>query len=528
MMGMRKAAESRGRTGVQVSDSTSLPAPINGINARDSIAAMDLRDALVCENMFPTPTSVDLRRGYTSFATFTGQCESILVYTGLTATSIFPCVVNGSTRSIYDGTSGGALSTAVVGGAGSTIQAVTSTRYDYANYGTVGGQFLTVVNGVDTPLQYDGTNWIASLMTGGTTSTYFTVGVYAERLWFGVKDTFSVRYLPVNSITGATTLLNLGSLFKLGGSLNSIITITDASNTLTDYIGFLSTEGELIAFAGTDPSSPTTWAKAAHFRIGRPVIKGNRAWCKYGADALVMCADGVITLRRAIAADSRDVSVSISDRIRPLLNSDLAVHGARYGWAILLHPTGSKLFVNVPTYENSTARQWVMNSQHGAWCKYTGWNAFCFELARDQLYFGGNGVMAKADQVGANADAGAAIIVDIKQAYNYLRNRGRTKLMKAMRPILSLNGSVSLAMGCDVDYADTPPMDYITLDGTAGDPWGGIWDAVWGGAVTVYAEWNTILGEGHAIALRMRIIADDVELTWSATDVLYETGSMLG
>lgn len=529
---MIRQAQVRGNPGGQRSGSSSLPAPIRGINARDSIAAMKPEDAVSMDNMFPTPTSVDLRRGYTNFGTFTGQCESIIVYTGLASTKVFPCVVNGATRSIYDGTSGGALSSAVVGGAGATIEALTSTRFDYQNFGTIGGQFLSAVNGADTPLQYDGTNWIASLIAPpaatGTTAELFTNAVYAERLWFGRKNTFDVCYLPVNSITGTLVRLNLASLFKLGGSLNSIVTLTDNSNTLTDYIGFLSTEGELVAFTGTDPSSATTWARVAHMRIGRPVIKGNRSWCKYGADALVLCADGIIPLRSAIAADKRDLALAISDRIRPLLNSDLIVNGTRNGWALCLHPTGSKLIVNVPTLENATARQWVMNTQHGAWAKFTGWNAFCFESARDQLYFGGNGVLAKADQSSAQKDNTTAISVDVKQAFSYFSTRGRTKHMKAMRPILALNGPVNIAFSVDTNYTDMPPSNYIAVGGTTGDPWGGLWDAVWGGSAFTYATWNTITGIGHAIAPRMKMLASDIELSWSASDFLYEVGGPLG
>jgi hypothetical protein len=56
----------------------------------------------------------------------------------------------------------------------------------------------------------------------------------------------------------------------------------------------------------------------------------------------------------------------VSEKIRNLINSDLAVHGARYGWTVRVHPTGGKLIVNVPTAEDSAAYQYVMNTETGS------------------------------------------------------------------------------------------------------------------------------------------------------------------
>lgn len=525
---MRVAQEIKVRPGAQKSSSTSLPAPIGGLNSRDSVANMNQKDAVELENFFPKTTSVDIRNGYTAWSTFTGQCQSILAYSGLTATKVFPCVKNGSTYSIYDGTTAGALSTAVVGGAGATIQALTSCRFDYAQYGTAGGSFMSVVNGADTALEYDGTNWSTATLTHASlssTNKLFTVGVYAERFWFVEEDTFNVYYLPVRTKSGAMTQLNLGSWFKLGGYLNSIVTLTDNSSSLTDYIGFLSSEGELIAYTGTDPASATTWIMSAHIRIGRPVIKGNRTWCKLGVDALVLCSDGVYPLRKAFATQTQESWLAVSDKIRNSLNGDIALHGSKYGWTCMIHPSGSKLIVNVPTAEDSASYQYVMNTQTSAWCKYTGWTAFCFEATKDTLYFGGNGIMVKAD-TGANDDT-ASITGIAKQAFNYLGTRGRAKHMKMVRPLLATDGEFQMAVSVDVDYGDIEPSYLPTISGGGGDPWGGVWDVTWSGAVTQQSHWFGVSGIGHAISPRIKATCDGTILSWSATDLVYEGGGIL-
>jgi len=355
-------------------------------------------DAVTLDNWFPSTTSVDLRKGYSNHATFTGLCETVIAYNGL-ARAIF-VAVNTTNDLIIDATTGGAISTAVVGGAGSTVQAVTSARFDYQNFGTTGGQFLSLVNGDDTPLQYNGSAWSASSMTGSglTTSNLFTVATYAERLWYAEEDTFNVWYLPLQSITGTLTKLPLGSLFKLGGALSNIVTWSaDTGSILADFISFVSTEGEVVVFSGQDPASILTWSRIAQFRVGRPVTRGNRAWAKFGAEAVLITADGLIPLSLAVRQDRADVSAAITDKIRTRFNQDVVSHGARFGWSVVLHPIGQKLLVNVPTLEGSTSYQWVMNSQTKAWCRFTAWDAFCFEATRDALYFGGNGFLALAD-----------------------------------------------------------------------------------------------------------------------------------
>jgi hypothetical protein len=85
--------------GRQIADGASFPAPINGLNARDSLALMKPTDAIILNNVFPTPTEVVLRNGKLHFATFTGNQESILLYNGLTQTKVFGGVVDGSTLS---------------------------------------------------------------------------------------------------------------------------------------------------------------------------------------------------------------------------------------------------------------------------------------------------------------------------------------------------------------------------------------------------------------------------------------------
>jgi hypothetical protein len=152
----------------------SIAAPIGGWNARDSVAEMNPLDAVVLENFYPTPSQVQLRKGYTQFATgITGQVDTLMNYAGGNTQKLFA-----SAGSVIYEVTGGGTATSVVTGLGSD-------RWEYVNASTAGGNFLTAVNGNDAALIYDGTTWIkyattstaqtiSNLTSSGTTCTLTT------------------------------------------------------------------------------------------------------------------------------------------------------------------------------------------------------------------------------------------------------------------------------------------------------------------------------------------------------------------
>lgn len=515
--------------GARQSDSASLPAPIDGINARDALGLMKPTDAVDMENLFPTPTDVRLRNGWSGHATFTGAPETIVPYNGATARKLFAAIDAGAENEIRDITSAGAAGAVLVGGAADTVQALTSTRFDYINVTTTGGNFLLLWNGADVPLEYDGTTWTASASTGVglTTSNLFTGGVYGNRVWALEKNTFNAWYLAAGTKSGAFTKLPLGVLFKKGGALACMVTLTDASAEAIDYVGFVSTEGEVVAFMG-DVADADSWTLAAQMQVGRPVTNGNRAWCKWGTDALLVCADGVLPLRKAVAADNRDRALSVSDRIAPLVNEDVALHGARFGWQLVVHPTGNKLILNVPTAELSDARQWVMNTRHQRWTKFTGWKAFCMEVVRDHLYLGMTGKVVKADSDSDLSDGGASIFFKSKQAHNYFGARGDLKLAGMMQPTFAVDGTMQITVGVDANFGKTTLPPLTTLAGSAGDPWGGIWDVAWSGALTVQGPWFSLVGEGYCFAPRVEGVSGDSRFRWTSSLITMTKGQGVG
>jgi hypothetical protein len=167
-----------GKMRTQASTTVSIPAPIGGWNARDSLGAMAVEDAVTLTNWWPGTNSVILRNGYTKWATgITGQVESILSYSGGATNKLFAA----ATTKVYDITSGGAVGSP-------DLTSLTNARWQYVNMRTTAGSYLMMVNGADKLRFYDGSAWHTDgdgagwNITGVDTSTCVNINLFKNRV----------------------------------------------------------------------------------------------------------------------------------------------------------------------------------------------------------------------------------------------------------------------------------------------------------------------------------------------------------
>ncbi|MDE2105819.1 MAG: hypothetical protein KGL39_51825 [Patescibacteria group bacterium] len=515
---MRKRAQNPHK---QVSRTVSIPAPTGGLNARDALANMPETDAPLMDNYFPTPSSVNLRNGSTNWLTgLPAWVETLMHYSSPTAKKLF--AISGT--AIYDATTSGAAGAAVVTG-------LTNARFQFTNIGTSGGNFMVAVNGADKLQGYDGTNWWVDGngthdITGFDTSTAIEPHLFKNRLWFVEKNTMKVWYLGVQSIAGAAASIDFSTIFHLGGHLVSMTSWTiDNISGIDDYAVFITSEGEFAVYKGTDPTSSTTWSLVGVFRIGRPV--GNRPCIKLGSDVLLICADGVFPLSKALLTDRTAMKNSISDKIINLINTDIQLYNGNFGWQAALYPMGQKLIINVPQVENNTQYQYVMNTRNQSWCRFTGWNAACWEFFNDAIYYGGNGVVVQADT--GTDDNGTAITGDVQQAYSYFGDAGNLKRFTMARPVLQAAGNISASVALNIDFNSNIPTSTPTFSGGGASPWNtSAWNVTpWGKALGLVRKWQTVNGVGYAGGLRMRLSAKGFAVQWMSTDFVYEPGNVL-
>ena len=518
------------------SQTVSIPAPVGGLNDKDSIANMPPTDALVLENWFPSTNSVDIRGGCAEFATgLSAIGETLMAYGGPTK-KLFAA----SGGNIYDITLGGAVGAAVVSGKANG-------RWDHVNFGNAGANYLVAVNGTDLPMFWNGTTWQASgtgyatAITGVAATVFSQVSVWKTRLFFVEKNALKCWYLPTGAIGGLAAVLDFSGVAKLGGYIVATASITSSAGvTPDDYFVAITSEGECLVYRGTDPSSASTFALVGNYRIGRPIANGNdnqggRFLAKYASDLVAITADGFTTIQAMFNADVVAQQRTINDKIINTVTNDVSSYKAYFGWNIKLAPIQNKLIINVPlSPDNTVARQYVMNTITGAWCKFTGWNATCFEVFNDALYaIIGTSVYSmdiqQTNDFVSSTSTGQLIQATAKTSFQYVGGRNAQKSYKMVRPLIIAAGPMVPVVGVNVDFRDD------ALTGTASVLPGNnaVWDTakwdagLWAAESILYANWLSVSGIGYCAAVKMIVQANNQFCRWQGFDIMYETGGLL-
>ena len=148
----------------------SIPAPLGGWNARDSIAEMQPMDAVQMINFFPTPTDIQLRKGWTKKSTgITGQVDTVITYPTNTGYKLFAF----AGTKIWDAST----STASV-----VFDGLSSAKMQFVNFSNTAGNWIVACNGQDPVVVYDGTKWffLATTSTATAISTITNTGTTAN------------------------------------------------------------------------------------------------------------------------------------------------------------------------------------------------------------------------------------------------------------------------------------------------------------------------------------------------------------
>ena len=496
----------------------SIPAPVGGWNVRDSLANMSPTDAVTMTNFFPTVSSVNLRGGYSKWSTgITGQVETVMAYETGTTSKLFG-IANGS---IYNCTTAGAVGSAETTG-------LTNSRFEHINVTTAGGSYLYACNGADDPLLYNGTTWLSVnasssiAITGITTNKFNNVTLFKNRVWFIERQSLKAWYLPTNSVGGAAEVLDLSSIARMGGYIVSFSAWTiDAGYGVDDNLVFVTSQGEIIVYRGTDPSSASTWALAGVWKLGAPVSR--RCLYKYGGDLLILSLDGLLPLASALQSSRLDPRVNLSDKIQGAITEATTAYQNSFGWALLYHAKNNALWINVPVGLGSQ-EQFVMNTITKSWTRFTGWDANCWETFNDNPYFGGDGYVALAwdgfvDDVN---DINAVVL----QAFNYYESRGVKKYFTRARPSIFTNGTPTILVGINVDFDLSDTTGSLNFSPSSYGVWGtSVWDnALWASGTIITNNWQGVTGIGYCAGIQLKSASQGLQIEWASTDVVFQQG----
>lgn len=510
---MRRPVAPQGRPQTRL---LTLPAPTRGIYVSQSPAATPrdssgrpLQDtAEVIENWFPTQRGIRVRGGLLAQATTGGNAVvSMWSFTNPTTPRLFAA----TETAIYDMSS---LDPDTAPTADVTGQ--TAGYYSTQQIGTVGGDFLYAVNGVDAAQLFDGGTWQAvdgsstpiAITGSADTSTFSDVWLYRSRLFFVQKASLTAWYLPVDSVGGEVSSVSLAGTFQRGGSLLFGASWSlDAGDGIDDKCVFVSTEGEIAVFEGADPSSASDWRLVGRYDSARPL--GINAKMQAGGDLVVATVDGIISLQQAVQKDVASLTLNaISRPIEPIWQFE-AQNVSEPVEAIKWSENSLGLFVFPGSQRLPT-----VNLLTGAWGVQTGWNPTCGTVFIDRCFIGtSDGSIYSVDETGA--DDGVPYTAKYCHAFQNVQNPSSYKRAQFVRPTFYSSGDVSFLASIAEDFSTAfPPAPNADVGTTTAymtwdvDNWDeDIWwsDSIEQERTGLVTEWTSVAGEGYALAPQIQI-----------------------
>jgi hypothetical protein len=519
---MRQPAINKAQAKQQISQFVSYQAPIGGWNAIDALANMQPTEAVQLDNWYPRPNYCEIRGGSVATATgMTGNGKTLAVYNGITGLNKMFCA---TASGVYNVSSSGAV--------GASVAARTNGKHQHMMFGDGTNNYLIMVNGVDKPLYYDGTTWLAvdgatsPALTGVTTTNLIGLCMFKGRLMFIEKGTLAFWYLAAGAAGGLLTKFDLSGVAQQGGYLMAAESWTvDAGNGVDDRMVFVTSNGEVIVYQGTNPSSSTTWGLVGIYHIGEPL--GRQCILKIGAELIFLTKDGAYPISTIWQASGLDFSKAATRKVQNEFNDMARIYGANYGWKAISYPEQSAVLVNIPLAEDGIHYQFVMNTLNNSWCRFIGWDAEDFALFNSELYFcKGTGVYKAWTGL---SDLGSNISAYAKTAFSYFNTPGQQKDFKLFRPVIAASGTLSFLTGMDIDYSDNP----LTASSTYAISSGGLWGtAVWGSSLwstttlTTVKKWATPnIYPGYAAAGKLKIDTKNLNVQWYSVDYAFEVGN---
>jgi len=499
------------------------------------LAALPISDAVRLTNWFPASLGEVVTRGGSfpaawNIGSVAGKAvRSIYQYgASLGAPRLFAV----SDEGIFDISSGGDQAHAA------PVQVLTSGYWNAIQMtNSLGNTFLWGANGLDTPKMYNGAAWSTPAITGPNPANLVYPWMFKRRIWSAENNSMSLWYTDVDSVQGQMFEFPVGALFNMGGRIVAGATWTiDGGSGPDDYLVLITSQGEVAIYQGVDPASATSFSIIGVFYIGAPL--GRRCFVKYGGDLVILTEHGAYPLSSALKSAVIDFKVAISSKIQPTFIDYAGLYRGNLGWEGQIFPNQNALVINVPIVQAGSptatrSTQLVMNTLTGAWCDFDGWNATCFTLFENDLYFGADaGTVYKAWSTGVQSDSLAPIVCTGQTAYSYLGQSPSLKIVDAMRPLISYDEQFDLAWGLAVDYELPARLTgYMSRNFIPGASYWdlAIWDvSPWSLQTARLKTWRApTCKPGYAFSLILRVTSAVSRIGWSGHDFLVNQGAPL-
>lgn len=370
-------------------------------------------------------------------------------------------------------------------------------------------------------------------ITNVDTADLSQVWMFKERLFFIEKNTLSAWYLPVDSIGGAAVEFSFGSVFKRGGSLLFGATWSlDSGSGLDDKCIFVTTEGEIAVYEGSNPGSADTWGLVGVYQIGKPVDK--HAAVQVGGDVILVTDDGMVPLSQALVKERTALMGSaITYPIEDAWRGAVSGRSASNVISATLWQSQSFLIVSTGTKYQSLDVSFVSNAQTGAWARYLGWDVQCGVVFQDNFFFGsGDGNVYQGETGGNdNGNAYTAYYVPKFSDFGDIGVKFANHVGLVSRSAAGFDFRAYVFSNYAVGEMTAPGAIAVPDDSSV---WGaGVWGtSTWGGGGTLIGQekWKSAGKQGFSLAPAIAITSNQVpspQVEIIMTKVRYEVGSPL-
>ncbi len=260
----------------------SLPAPIGGWNARDSLAEMNPLDAVQLTNFYPTPTDVTMRRGYTRNSLIT--------------------------------TSTGVVTLSTITRVGVVATATTSTAHGLAT-----GEFIAITG--CTPSDYNGVFQVTVL--NSTSFTYTMASVPASNATvvgtytIGITDAIETLMNYSSPTTQKLFAAVNGSFYDCSTNPATLLYAGSFANDRWQHINFSTAGGNfLVACNGADATmlyDGTAWYKMATTATAQTISSLTSSGTT--ATVTTSSAHGLVTDNRVVISGATETPYNGTFRI---------------------------------------------------------------------------------------------------------------------------------------------------------------------------------------------------------------------
>ena len=504
--------------------SITLPAPIKGLNVRDSLAQMDVSYAITMDNYIPLDTKVALRPGYVKYVPTDDPVYTLKEYRKGDY-SQFLAISGGKLWNISS------KNNAYI--CNNNVQ-FTEDRCQTVQY----KNYLYFLNGIDTPKVYyvDDDNhehfadW--SFSGNGLVAENLIAGsVSKQRLWFVEKNSLKVWYpQTAGNISGTLQCFDLAQVSRFGGKLIAVANWTqDGGQGIDDLTAFITSEGEALIYSGSDINNVDDWKLRGSYKISRPI--GYNCLMPYQGDVVIISEDGYIPLSDALPLDQANSSqIAFSDAIRGLVLQRTAQNAKQPGGQGIIYGRGGYGIFNVPVANQF--EQHVINVNTGAWCRFTNIRSLCWSEFNGRMYFGSADGIYLFDE--GYSDNGTKICGEIEQAFNNL-GTDNIKKIQLLNPRTKSSAKFALVIYTNMDM-EKRSIDYEESIGNSGlTKWNSAkWSTTvrpigtkWGisGGTAIRSQWIANSSTGYKASIVFKTKTQGNRIEWYETGVRYEPGS---